>query len=260
MNIVEVTSKEVNGTKSIMLIDDHSNKWINLEPIGELCGYKNPAKSISALYNRYKDQFLTNSLFHQIGEIHKPRLFFNREGVIRLKMLSRKFRNSKALDELIAFLSQVDSGELKVIHPDDVEKLKQGLIPQGVTHQLTTILEDLKELKTELKVTPQQKWIIHKLISLYGVTFGFSSISVWNEFSAALAITGYKDARRLMFRHFVDWFFEKDPKTVARILNIYMKKRYQDSEIVDTLLDILEGKNKALTTLKDFPNEEKRVA
>lgn len=257
--VVSVTDTLVDGIKVMQLIDNNNESWINLETITKQHGYSKNAIRYH-LYNLPKN--LEGNIKYLVKR-GKFFLFINRLVFNHLRYKVPRFVTSELIEKTAQLYTGLETGELKVVDKEGIEKLKEQLtqITQEITpKQLVELHTDVKLLLDDRKLTPQQKWIINRLISLYAVKFGFTSLSVWNEFSDRLAIQGYKDARFKMFVPFVEWFFEKDPKTVARVFNMYMKRRYQDSEIINVFLDILEGKTTALSTLKDFVEPEEEVA
>ncbi len=272
IRIVDEKTKIIDGIKYIVLLDNVGRMWVNLESIGKECGYKNPANAINKLYNRNKDAFTNKVIKRQTVVLGRPRLFFNNEGVITAKLHSRMFRKQpKRLEELAKFLSQVDSGELKIIHKDDAEKLKQQLQPHLVLGQdLTVVMKRLDEIEAlirrvntiqalpdkNLMDVPRKKIIGWLLVNM-AKDFGVLGHEVWWDFSEELGIDNYGKQPKTMFPRMLTFFFERHPRLVVRAHNWYMSEEEPTPEIQEEFLLLFE---KAKQAKLDVFSEEEGVS
>lgn len=173
-------------------------------------------------------------------------------GLNEIRRCVRALRFNPIMDKILELATGVQNGTLKVATIEDIEKYKTALIPKEIQSQLTIILQEIQFLKGERKFTTQHTWVIQQLIKRYSIKTDRSARSIWIDFSVDMGISGYRDAEQMYFVPFVEYFFEKDKKIVASVYNSFLGKRYKNPDVLKALLDILEGRTKAIENLKDY--------
>ncbi|WP_287588234.1 hypothetical protein [Candidatus Borrarchaeum sp.] len=238
-----------------------------------------PYKTITNhLYKKKKifAPFIKKFLKSKKNSVGRRRLFLKvPEALDQLRLYVRALKNNTEMNRIMEHISKVRTGEHRIITQDDVTKLQNQVLTQ-VTENITAVLkgnpllqkfstmfvqiqetqkkldQQIEYLKGEQKFTSQHTYIIQNLIRTYAVKYKLSGRQVWLEFAEEFGISGYRNAERKYFTAFVEYFFELDPRVVASVFNRYVKKSYKDTEIIETVLSILQGKSKTLVNLGDY--------
>lgn len=280
--IVDEKTEVIDGIKYIVLVDNTGSKWINLEPIGTQCGYKDPSNAINKLYNRNKDAFTNKTIKRQTVGIRRPRLFFNNEGITLAKLLSRKFRKQpERLEALAKFLSQLDEGTLRVIHRDNAELLKQQMSDYRqlleINHQILLELKEMRkerqqlqqipatvdvfqkevivlkekveeydELRDYLPLTGKQKAIIRYIYGeLIEKRYEGDFPLFWDDWEAQFGVRGYKNLPRDKFKEAIYYLFCLDQEITKRRYKEWLSQlqpKEQEKELIEVYEKITQSK------------------